>query len=196
MKRNINGRFIKGIRYNPKTEFKKGQHWRKKKPFWDRDWLYKEYSIKCRSAENIAKQFNVTENNILFWLKKHKIQTRLMTEIRNIKHWGLSGKKNGMYGRRGILNPNWKGGLTPHRQQSYSRAEWRKLRKDLFKRDKNCRICGSIEKLEIHHIEPLSQSPLLLLDIGNVILLCNNCHKKLKGKELRWRKKLYRLINQ
>ena len=44
------------------------------------------------------------------------------------------------------------------------------------------------------HIEPFSQAPLLIMYIGNAILLCKNCHKNLRGKERRWRKKLYHII--
>ena len=45
-----------------------------------------------------------------------------------------------------------------------------------------------------YRIEMFSQAPLLVLDIGNVIRLCQKCHLKLQGRENWWRKKLYRLI--
>jgi hypothetical protein len=175
-------------------QFKKGQHWRERKPWWDREWLDTEYTTKKRSAAEIAAEGDVTENAILFWIAKHKIPTRKMTEIRAMKHWGVSGEKNPMFGKRGILNANWQGGMTPARQQIYARSEWRQLVRQVYARDKCCRLCESLVKLEIHHIDPFSQAPLLMLDIGNVILLCHNCHKKLRRKEHLWKRKLFNLI--
>ena len=40
------GRFLTGNHYSPDTEFKKGQHWRNYKPYWNKEWLYNEYIIK------------------------------------------------------------------------------------------------------------------------------------------------------
>lgn len=57
--REKNGRFIKGVSYSIKTQFKKGLHWRKRKPFWDYDWLYNEYVVKQKSAQEIANEQNV-----------------------------------------------------------------------------------------------------------------------------------------
>ena len=64
------GRFIKGKRTSPETEFKKGQHWRSKKAYWDKDWLTKEYIIKKKSAKQIASENGCDENNILYFLRR------------------------------------------------------------------------------------------------------------------------------
>lgn len=37
------GRFTKGHSRGVATRFKKGQHWRPRKPIWDKEWLEKEY---------------------------------------------------------------------------------------------------------------------------------------------------------
>lgn len=176
--------------------FQKGHHWRKPQPWWDRAWLEAEYIDKGKSASEIASECRVTENAIYFWIKKHAIPTRDMVTIRSIKHWGLRGEVNGMFGKRGVLNPNWRGGLTPARQRVYARAEWKALLKALKKRDPSCRLCGAESNLVVHHIDPFSNAPLLALDIGNVIRLCEPCHIKLRGKELRWRKRLFNLIHR
>lgn len=189
-------RIKKNQRLSPATEFKPGQHWRERKPWWDREWLDAEYTTKNRSAAEIASEWGVTENAILFWLSKHKIPTRSMAKIRAMKHWGAVGEKNPMFGKRGILNANWQGGLTPLRQKIYATSEWQALARQVKKRDKSCRLCESSERLEIHHIDPFSQAPLLVLDIGNVILLCHNCHKKLRRKEHLWKKKLLNLLSK
>lgn len=195
MKKN-DGRFKKGEHRSPSTEFKPGEHWREPKPFWNRDWLYHEYIELGRSSQEIADQFDCNQNNILYFLDKFDIPRRTISETRSIKHWGQSGKDNPMYGKKGILNPNWKGGLTPFRQYIYTTQDWKKFSKAVRTRDKVCRLCGGSEKLEIHHIDPVSQSPLLIMDIGNAILLCAKCHRKMLGKEKRWKKQLLSLIGK
>jgi hypothetical protein len=190
------GQFPKGVRSNPSTEFKPGQHWRERKPYWDREWLEHEYVERGRSSGDIANEFGVTDNAIWFWLNKHGIPGRDISAARKLKHWGCPGEKNPMYGKRGVLNPLWRGGLTPARQQVYAKSEWREFARDVRKRDKTCRLCESAERLEIHHIDPFSLAPLLVMDMGNAILLCHNCHKKMQGRELRWRKRLYTLLKE
>jgi len=194
--RDKKGRFIKGQSASPATQFKTGQHWRPKKPYWEKEWLESEYIDKKRSASEIAEQFGITDNAILFWIDKHGIPTRSTSEVRSIKSWGAVGPANPMYGKTGILNPNWKGGLTPLRQEIYAKSEWRQAARAVRKRDKVCRLCGSNNETEIHHIDPFSQAPLLVMDIGNMILLCGPCHRKMRGKENRWKKKLFRLIGE
>jgi hypothetical protein len=174
--------------------FQKGQHWRPRQLFWDRDWMLREYVQKRRSSADIARQFGVTENAIQFWLKKHGIPGRTASEVRSWKHWGSAGPANPMFGKTGVLNPNWRGGSTPMRQQVYASLEWKKFARSVRKRDKACRLCGSNDRTHIHHIQPVSKAPLLIMDIGNVILLCQSCHRQTYGQELRWRKKFYALI--
>lgn len=166
------------------------------RPFWQREWLRIEYQEKGRSAREIAVQFGMAENTILFWLHKHAIPTRSISDTRKVKHWGLCGPQNPMFGKRGMLNPHWKGGLTPLRQLVYTNSEWKEFEKKVKKRDRCCRLCGDIHDLQIHHIEPFAKAPLLVMDIGNVIRLCGPCHRRIQGKERRWRKKFYRLIGE
>jgi len=52
---------------------------------------------------------------------------RNASETRKIKHWGLSGNKNVMYGKIGELNPHWMGGITPDRQKYYNNIKWKKV---------------------------------------------------------------------
>lgn len=177
------GRFVKGHHYSPSTEFKKGQSWREQKPYWNRDWLYQEYVIKQRSAGDIAQEFSVTTEAILFWLHKLSIPRRKMEQIRKLKHWGASGKANGMYDRRGKDNPNWKGGLSPERQTFYSSLEWSNAIKSVWKRDASkCRRCGGRENLHIHHIIsfPVKEYRTKL---DNLVLLCKKCHNYIHSRK-------------
>jgi hypothetical protein len=176
------------------TRFKKGQHWRPRKPYWDRGWLSAEYVGKQRSASDIAAAFGITENAILFWLAKHEIPTRSVSEVRKIKHWGSAGSANPMYGKTGSANPHWKGGYTPLRQQFYASAEWKHVCREVRRRDPECILCGGPGPYEYHHIIPFSLAPLLALYAPNVCRVCKPCHNKMKCKEMRYAKRLQNLI--
>ena len=189
------GRFKAGYRSHPSTEFKKGQHWREKKPFWEKAWLENEYVNKKKSAADIGIEFGIGATAILFWIKKHGIQTRNTAENRKIKKWGLLGDKNPMFGRRGSRHHGWKGGQTPYRQFIYSRRELGQFALSIFRRDVTCLICGSTHKREIHHIITVAEAPLLIMDPNNVILLCKKCHLAIQGKERKHQKRLFQILN-
>lgn len=182
MVRDKNGRFVKGVRSSPATEFKKGQHWRKSKPYWSKDWLHSEYVVKGRSLGEIATEFNVTEPAIRFWARKHGIPMRTTSEARSIKCWGQSGCDNPMWNRRGELNPNWRGGVSQERQAFYSSVEWKSACSAVWKRDSaRCRRCGLSKNespdvpFHIHHIISFSNGDLRA-DVDNLVLLCEVCH--------------------
>jgi len=180
--RNKQGQFVKGHRASPSTEFKKGQHWRDEKAYWNREWLHHEYITLEKSAAEIATEQGCTENNILYWLHKHAIPRRTVAEVRAGKHWGLSGPANGMYGVTGEDNPNWKGGLTPDRQLFYSSIEWKEVSQVVWKRDNGkCRRCGESAE-HIHHIVTFMVRALRA-ESDNLILLCRPCHHWVHSRE-------------
>lgn len=195
MLRDGKGKFVKGVSNSPATQFKPGQHWRQRKPYWEREWLRCEYEDRGRSAADIAGEFCITEGAILFWLRKHAIPTRSMSSIRKQKHWGAEGQANPMYGKRGAQHPNWKGGLTPVRQRLYSTIEWRRAARRVRDRDRrSCRVCHAKGHTDIHHIIPFRVAPLLAIEEGNLILLCKECHRKADNNWKRWADKLLTLI--
>lgn len=176
MIRDTNGRFLKG------------QHWRNPKLYWNKEWLENEYKNKLKPANQIAKENGCGENNIFIFLKKFNIKTRTMREIRSIKKWGLSGKTNGMYNRKGDLNPNWKGGITPERQLHYVSLEWKKSMKIAWKRDnESCKKCGikrdnRHDKTHcVHHIVGFANKELRN-NINNLTVLCKSCHNFVHSK--------------
>lgn len=179
--RDKKGRFIKGCRFSPDTEFKKGEHWRPPKPFWNREWLQTEYIEKEKSASEIAEPFNITSGAIVYWLDKHDIQTRNEKEQRKVKKWGASGPANGMWGRFGEESPNYKGGISPERQGFYSSQEWKKVHKIVWKRDDSeCQLCGASYNKEnipfhVHHIVSFAVRELRSEE-SNLVLLCEKCH--------------------
>lgn len=171
------GRFVKGERSSPATEFKPGQHWRPPQLFRDRDWLYEEYVNKKRSYQEIADEFGVTHAAIRHWIRKHGIKSRTTSQARAVKHWSLKGEKNGMYGRGGEKNPRWLGGVSGERQTAYSSAEWAEAVRIVWLRDKGvCQRCGKKECLvHIHHIISFSVVETRS-DPDNLTTLCVDCH--------------------
>lgn len=47
--------------------------------------------------------------------------------------------------------------------------------------DYRCEKCNSIEDIEAHHIESLSNNKDLEFDIDNGMCLCHKCHRELHG---------------
>lgn len=149
-------------------------------PFHEKAWLEHEYTDKRRSAQEIAAECGVTENNVLFFLHKFEIPTRSTEEVRAHKYWGAVGPANPMFGKRGRENPNWRGGITPERQAFYLSPEWRSAVPQVWKRDKaTCQRCGleaecGIE-MHIHHRVAFAFRPLRT-EPSNLVLLCDPCH--------------------
>jgi len=162
-------------------QFKKGEHWRTHQPYWDKAWLEKEYATK--SCGDIAKDFNITEAAILFWLRKHGIERRTTSEAREIKYWGCSGEDNPMFGKRGELNQNWKGGCTPDRQLFYMTDEWKRACQEVYRRDDaKCRRCKKSGKLHIHHVISFAEKRHRA-EPDNLVLLCVGCHRFVHSKK-------------
>lgn len=82
-------------------------------------------------------------------------------------------------GIRGEKAHTWK--LIKKKKPDYlfNWIEYKNLKKEALSRDEYCcTLCGSTKKLEMDHIKPRYLYPELTLDINNVRILCNSCHKK------------------
>ena len=185
--RNENGRFAAGHRESPETEFKKGTHRWPRKQYWDRDWLHEHYIVKKMSAQEIADISGCHENSILNWLAKHGIPKRNVSEARAIKHWGLSGEKNGMYGKFGEQNPRYIDGSSPERQKLYARSEHKAFIKRVLKRDNyRCVRCNATntgpKTLHVHHLRSWAGNESLRFEMSNVVTLCKTCHDWVHSK--------------
>ena len=167
---------------NRRTKGNQNTRGRGPRPYWDKDWLRAEYVDAHRSAFDIAQQFGVTENAILHWLRKLGIPTRTMSETRAIKHWGLSGPANGMFGKTGDANPNWRGGCTAGRQAFYCSREWAGAVQAVWFRDlARCQRCGE-DGEHIHHIVSFAVVELRT-EVDNLVLLCRSCHHWVHSRE-------------
>ena len=167
---------------NEKGQFLKGTHWREPQVFRDKDWLIEEYVNKERSTGEIGKQFNVTEAAIIFWLQKHGIPRRTISQARKVKYWGLIGPDNPRWGKTGELNPNWKGGISPERPAFYASQEWKTACYAVWRRDDaTCQRCGSVHRdsdvpFHVHHIISFKHVETRA-DVDNLILVCETCHR-------------------
>jgi hypothetical protein len=179
------GRIQKGQRLSPATEFKPGQHWRPRRPHWDREWLEREYQTK--SAGDLARSIGCTDEAIHFWLRKHGIPRRSVSQARALKRWAVAGEANGMFGRTGTANPNYIDGSSPERQRGYVQAIGRAFLRAVYQRDGyRCVNCGSAKLkprwLHAHHIASWAGNEAVRFDPGNAVTLCRPCHSWVHSK--------------
>lgn len=168
--------------------FIKGHHWRSPGPHWNKGWLENEYISKMRSSSDIAAEVGCKENNIHYWLHKHGIATRSVAEARRVKHWGVSGKDNPMFGKTGSLNPNFKDGSSPERQRLYIQSAGKEFLKKIYARDGyRCRRCdapkSTPKSIHGHHISPWAGNAGLRFDESNVVTICRPCHSWIHSKK-------------
>lgn len=177
----VTGRFLKGRSASPETQFKPGQHWRPRKPHWEREWLVREYVDRSRSTGEIPIEIGTTDENVIYWLRKHGIKRRSTAEARAVKHWGCAGDANPMFGKFGAANPHYIDGSSPERQRLYSQGEGREFLKRVYARDGyKCVRCGSPntgpKTIHAHHIRPWAGNVALRFDESNAVTLCRGCH--------------------
>ena len=76
------------------------------------------------------------------------------------------------------------------RSNNYNNAEWRRLRREVLKRDGyQCCQCGATAEecgfpLEIHHIIPPKGNKELFYNIDNCVTLCKCCHSRITQQEV------------
>lgn len=95
-----------------------------------------------------------------------------------------------MKGRKGKDTPSWRGGITPDRQAFYSSKEWSDAVKIIWKRDNaKCKRCGKHRNdaehrgtFHIHHIVSFMVKELRAVP-GNLVLLCDKCHRFVHSKK-------------
>lgn len=108
---------------------------------------------------------------------KEKIRQKRLEFIKNNPDWFKKIKRRNFLGAN---NPNWRGGKKRKArdyQKKFGKLLW-KWRNEILKRDGHkCKICGATERLEAHHIIPLSESLLTALMLMNGVTLCRECHK-------------------
>jgi hypothetical protein len=114
--------------------------------------------------------------------RSHSAETRrkLSVAASRPKPW-IRGQRNGMAGRTGSSNPNYKDGSSPERQRLYASGEGRALIRAVYARDGyRCTSCGAGKtgprSLHAHHVKPWAEYPELRFEIENLVTLCRDCH--------------------
>ena len=103
-----------------------------------------------------------------------------------IKHLAESQKKH----KEWLENHKKKPFENAVRSNNYNNAEWRKLRKEVLKRDNyQCCQCGATADgsgypLDIHHIIAPKGNKELFYDINNCVTLCKWCHARITQQEI------------
>lgn len=132
----------------------KGAWQRAQKP-WSRDWLYEQYVVLGRTANDIAAEVGRDAKRVWEWIRDYSIETRprgshepnlfkrghrlCVGRVLSAAHReklrqsriadGSKGLfRNGVHvlkGRTGAAHPRFKGGLTPERQAFYASDAWK-----------------------------------------------------------------------
>ena len=120
--------------------------------------------------------------------RKHTEKTKsILREKASVPKPHLRGALNGMHGRTGATNPNFRGGTTPERQSLYASGEWKSIVRGVYRRDQYvCARCGTPKSghrgLHAHHIYPWSTHPDLRFSPENLVTLCRKCHAWVHSK--------------
>jgi len=79
---------------------------------------------------------------------------------------------------------NWKGGSYSTIANTLCNSRFRRVRKQVLALDGfKCVLCGSVIKLESHHIIEKGKNPALIWDVINMVTLCKKCHCSIRGRE-------------
>lgn len=87
----------------------------------------------------------------------------------------------------GAGNPNWQGGTCPYYGPDWARTSAKIMRRDSYK----CKICGSTDTIEVHHLKPIRDFVDPITNItdyesanqeSNLITVCRSCHIKIEPR--------------
>ncbi len=154
------------------------------------EWI-KSYGIETRPRGHNHDR-NLVKDGTTFLGRKHKKSSiekiKKSWEGRDLSNYANNGSHMSSLPKERI--PGWKGGISPERQSIYASKEWRTSVKAVWKRDAaKCRRCGKIHNtsvnrgtFHIHHVYPF-KSGEKRCDVGNLVLLCRQCHYWVHSKK-------------
>ncbi|HWL65395.1 MAG TPA: HNH endonuclease, partial [Actinomycetota bacterium] len=159
----------------------------------DPQWM-KARRIAGQSVQQIADEAGCSYMTIRKWLKRHDMQ--FSPSERNFKkghrpwnkdrkgykvnrRWTAEHKEAIRKARSGPNSNFWRGGISSERANiaRWSREQAPKVH---LQYDYTCQACGERGgKLHAHHIIPVWLDPLRARDIGNLISVCDVCHRSI-----------------
>ena len=158
------------IIFKSKRAFNKYKQYPNKNYYCDRKCYYKSMmkvieipKLYCNYCGELLKKNRKVFGKSKFWQSKYhfcsiKCQRKYYSQKRKISK---EEKKK-----------NWR---------KYNQIGWQKqrFRNEILKKKGYCKNCNIKKELQIHHNKPAKLFPELFYDKSNIIVLCQNCHKKL-----------------
>lgn len=165
-------------------------------PHRDDDWLRKERAAGL-SVTQMAELAGVSYQMIRVALRTHGLQFSAAEKARlsgfvqrgqrrsfaRARIWTPEALERVRTARSGSASNFWKGGVTKERALvgawtvSHAQAVHRR-------NGYRCVICGSGDRLNAHHIDPVWHAPQRARELSNLTSLCARCHKDLHGLNL------------
>jgi 5-methylcytosine-specific restriction endonuclease McrA len=150
----------------------------------NRDWLIEQYLKLRKTTTQIAQELGCVCSTVHVAIIRSGIPRRGRSEARigikfSQEHLRNIKKANQIKALRGSSHPNWQGGKTTlydRRMAALKRSVEYKQWQKAVKVVRYCKICGSNENLEAHHILPKAKYPHFMFDITNGMCLCKDCH--------------------
>lgn len=168
------------------SRFKKGQiPWNRNKKGTQIAW---NKGLTKETDERVAKNAVATSKGVkLLWSQplycggnKKGVKFNLSPLQRRGYSHRLSGRGNPMYGKSGDKSPVWMGGISfePYPPEFNSKLKEKIKRRD----DYQCQLCGTREKLAVHHIDYRKQN----CEADNLTTLCLSCNVKVNKNREYW----------
>ena len=157
----------------------------------DVGWLTQEYVNLRKSTTTIASELGCVPSTVFVALQRSGIKQRTCSEARigikfSKQHLENITNANRKMAKAGSAHWNWQGGKSTEYEKKMTRIKadpkykaWRRAVIECG----FCKICGSNDKLQAHHILPKALYPHLMLDIANGLSLCRRCHINLHLSE-------------
>ena len=157
----------------------------------DRSWLSARRA-EGKSVQEIADAASCSYHTVRKWLQIHDLRFTRDERYRSRAPWnkGLHGYKTRLRhapehleairkARSGRRSNFWRGGVTAERA---SIAAWATSKAPTVhaQYDYTCQSCGTLgARLHAHHIIPVWSDVSKALDVGNLISVCDGCHRRI-----------------